>query len=327
VEDDLHQGLLVRGCFAHVTYNSKGMMAIADSSRTTRRATRPGFTHGGMMAEEMTDGFAGCEMDADGWGALLHNLRGLGGMTLAFSGGVDSRFLAHAALCAGAPLKLVHVSGPHVAPSDTAYARQSASDWGVPLHVVNLDPLALGEVASGDRQRCYACKFFLFSRIRMMAEGVLCDGSNASDAGRFRPGMRALRELGVRSPLAEAGLDKDAIRTLARRTGLDRPWQPSRACLLTRLPYGMAPSRELLARLAGGEQIVEDVLRDAGYDDIAFRLRVCGENRFELHIGLNSVSRDLADMLRISLHAAGFSSILVRSMDRVSGYFDQAKTL
>ena len=274
----------------------------------------------------MTGGSEGRD-DVDGWGALLRILRGLGGLTLAFSGGVDSRFLAHAALHARVPLRLIHVSGPHVDPADTAYARQCAADWGVALQVLDLDPLALPEVAAGDRQRCYACKSFLFGRIRTISEGVLCDGSNASDAGQFRPGMRALRELGVRSPLAEAGLDKDAIRALARRTGLDRPLQQSRACLLTRLPYGMSPSRELLARLAGGEQAVEAALRDAGYNDVSFRLRVCGENRFELHVGLNPISGQLTDMLRRSLRALGFSSTPIRSMETVSGYFDQVKTL
>ena len=274
----------------------------------------------------MTGGVEGRD-DVDGWGALLRILRGLGGLTLAFSGGVDSRFLAHAALHARVPLRLIHVSGPHVDPADTAYARQCAADWGVALQVLDLDPLALPEVASGDRQRCYACKSFLFGRIRVIAEGVLCDGSNASDAGQFRPGMRALRELGVRSPLAEAGLDKDAIRALARKTGLDRSLQQSRACLLTRLPYGMPPTRKLLASVAGGEQAVEGVLRDAGYDDVVFRLRVCEKNRFELHVGLNPISGELAEMLQRSLHASGFPSAQVHSMEKISGYFDRVKTL
>ena len=279
------------------------------------------------MTEDMTVGADLPEKDARSWNTLLHILRELGGLTLAFSGGVDSRFLAHAALHAGVTLELIHISGPHVDPGDTAYARQCAVHWGVALQVLDLDPLILPEVASGDRQRCYACKSFLFGRMRMDARGVLCDGSNVSDAGQFRPGMRALRELAIRSPLAEAGLDKEAIRTLARMTGLHRPRQQSRACLLTRLPYDMPPSRELLARLAGGEQIVDSVLHDAGYNDVAFRLRVCGENRFELHVGMNPISGELTDILQRSLHASGFPSVQVRSMKTVSGYFDQEKTL
>ena len=279
------------------------------------------------MQEEMMAGVERRDMDRRGWDALLHILRGLDGLTLAFSGGVDSRFLAHAALHAGVPVSLVHVSGPHVGQDDTAYARQCAADWGVAMQILDLDPLTLPEVASGDRQRCYACKSFLFGRIRMVAPGVLCDGSNISDAEQFRPGMRALRELGVRSPLAEAGLDKNAIRKLARITGLHRPLQQSRACLLTRLPYGMPPNRELLTRVDEGEQAVEGVLRDAGYGDVTFRLRVCGESRFELHVGLNSISAELTDLLRRSLHASGFSSTPIRSIENISGYFDRVKTL
>lgn len=256
------------------------------------------------------------------WDVLLERLRGLGELTVALSGGVDSRFLAHAALRAGTVPELVHVRGPHVAPAETAYALRWARRQGLAARVLDLDPLALPEVAAGDRERCYACKSFLFRRIEACARGALCDGSNASDAAQYRPGLRALRELGVLSPLAEAGLAKDDIRGLGRRTGLEWPDQQSRACLLTRLPYGMPPEPGLLARLAEGERVVEDLLHQAGFADAPFRLRVSDTDRYELHVAVASLPVHVTEQLIGTLHDLGFPSSTVRCMSTVSGYFD-----
>ncbi|WP_459822244.1 ATP-dependent sacrificial sulfur transferase LarE [Desulfomicrobium salsuginis] len=258
------------------------------------------------------------------WDALLERLRGLGELTVALSGGVDSRFLAHAALRAGTVPHLVHVRGPHVAPTETAYALRWARRQGLSARVLDLDPLALPEVAAGHRERCYACKSFLFRRIADCARGALCDGSNASDGAQFRPGLRALRELCVLSPLAEAGLTKDDIRRLGRQTGLEWPGQQSRACLLTRLPYGMPPEPGLLARLAEGERAVEGILHQAGLADAPFRLRVSDTDCYELHVAAASLPRHVIEQLIGTLHGMGFPSSTVRCMSAVSGYFDAA---
>jgi uncharacterized protein len=237
---------------------------------------------------------------------------------------VDSRFLAHAALRAGTVPELVHVRGPHVAPAETAYALRWARRQGLEARVMDLDPLALPEVAAGDRERCYACKSFLFRRIAGCARGALCDGSNASDAEQFRPGLRALRELGVLSPLAEAGLTKDDIRRIGRQTGLEWPDQQSRACLLTRLPYGMPPERGLLDRLAEGERVVEGILHQAGLADAPFRLRIRDTDSYELHVAVASLPVHVIEQLIGTLHGVGFPSSRVRCMSAVSGYFDAA---
>ena len=260
---------------------------------------------------------------AQAWSALLAHIRGLGPLTVACSGGIDSRFLAHAALRAGVPVGLVHVAGPHVPPADSAYALSWAESCGLPVRVLRLDPLDLPEVAAGGRERCYACKSFLFSRIKAAVDGPVCDGSNASDAAEFRPGRRALRELGILSPLAEVGLTKDMIRSLARETGLARPDQRSAACLLTRLPYGLAPDRAVLDSLAKGEGAVEEALNVAGHAEPSFRLRLCETGSFELHLGLQGSSTELLDVLEKALLSAGFPRTPVRCMQAVSGYFDK----
>lgn len=271
-----------------------------------------------MKGDGATDG-----LHAQTWTVLLAFIRGLGSMTVACSGGIDSRFLAHAALRAGVPVQLVHVSGPHVPPEDTAYALDWAESCGLAVRVLRLDPLEVPEVAAGGRDRCYACKSFLFGQIKAVATGRVCDGSNASDATEFRPGRRALHELSVVSPLAEAGLTKDMIRALARETGLARPDQRSAACLLTRLPYGHAPNRAVLARLAAGEKAVEETLRAAGHTEPSFRLRLCEMGMFELHLGLQSSSTELLSALEKTLASAGFPRTSVVCMDNVSGYFDK----
>lgn len=275
------------------------------------------------MTDECTNaGLAPRDDAARRWDMLLDRLRGLGRLTIAFSGGVDSRFLAHAALRAGTVLELVHVRGPHVAPAETAFALRWSRSLGLEARVLDLDPLALPEVAAGDRERCYACKTFLFRRIADCARGALCDGSNSSDAAQYRPGLRALRELGVLSPLAEAGLAKDDIRGLGRRTGLEWPDQQSRACLLTRLPYGRPPERGLLARLAEGERVVEGILHQAGLTDAPFRLRVSDTDSYELHVAAASLPVHVIEELIGTLRDLGFPSSAVRCMSAVSGYFD-----
>lgn len=170
------------------------------------------------------------------WERLLGILKGIGSLTLAYSGGIDSRFLAHATRHAGVHVELVHLRGPHVSVRESAFALEWAENMGFFVQVLTADPLVLPAVAEGDRERCYACKRFLFERIAAAGRFTLCDGSNVSDCSEFRPGRRALQEMGVRSPLAEAGMSKDAIRSCARQTGLSWPEQPSKACLLTRLP-------------------------------------------------------------------------------------------
>lgn len=203
---------------------------------------------------------------------------------LAYSGGLDSRFLAHAAQRFGFEPVLLHIVGPHIPPEETDYARHWAASRELAYEELPADPLDLALVASGDRRRCYACKRNLFSLLKARTDLPLCDGTNASDAGQYRPGIRAVEELGILSPLASAGLTKADIHRCAALTGMEDPEQKARPCLLTRLPYGMKPERSLLAGLAAGERAVHGVFASAGLPGPDFRLRLVDAERLELHV-------------------------------------------
>lgn len=266
---------------------------------------------------------------SDEWTRLEAALRGLareGRFALAYSGGLDSRFVAHAAaLCGLSPL-LLHVSGPHVPPEESAGARAWAARRGFELSEVRADPLALPEVAAGDPARCYACKRHLFSRLQTLTDGPLCDGTNASDAGQYRPGLKALRELGVLSPLALAAFDKAAIRRWAARTGMEDPDQRARPCLLTRLPYGMKPEREVLAALARGEEAVRESLAVAGLGGRDFRLRLVGPGRAELHLTPCKLPPELRQRLEELLGALPpLPAARIVMTETLSGYFDRVQ--
>lgn len=263
-------------------------------------------------------------------------LAGLAPVAVALSGGLDSRFLCHMALAAGCDVVALHGAGPHVPAEESAAAREWARGRGLRLLVFHHDPLPLPEVAANSRERCYACKRGLIASMRAVlaaagGEGrVLCDGGNADDQRAFRPGLRAVAEAGVRSPLAEAGLSKAQIRELARATGLDRPDQAARPCLLTRLAYGMKPDSALLARLASAEAALAalDAARSAerGTDGAPggglgdFRLRLAPEPVLQCARLPGSLAPAVEDLLA----AHGFAPFTVVTGEKVSGFFDTA---
>lgn len=266
-------------------------------------------------------------MEAD-FAALQQILKNLGPFGVAFSGGLDSRFLTHAALLAGLKPRLVHVTGPHIPQCETAFAVAWAEARGADLTLIPADPLALPAVAAGARDRCYHCKHWLFTRLLEIVGAPLCDGSNLSDRGGYRPGLRALAELGIRSPLAEAGLTKPRLRELARLTGMERPEQQARPCLLTRLDYDQPPNAALLATLAELEEEVEAHLR-VWYPEQPeapdFRVRcLAAPDRFALHAAVAlSPAREAA--LQAALAARGLPALKVLPPEPggLSGYFDR----
>jgi uncharacterized protein len=212
---------------------------------------------------------------------------GRGRFALAYSGGMDSRFLAHAAKLLGFEAHLLMAVGPQVPPEEEEYGERWARNNGFPFTKVKIDTLSLPLVAKNDRRRCYECKREIFRSLREASPLQLCDGTNASDAHAYRPGTQAAKELGILSPLALAGLSKADIYRLAALSGMERPEQKPRPCLLTRLPYGMRTDEETLHALASGERAVRLALEAAGLSEADFRLRIVpsGEGmRTELHL-------------------------------------------
>ena len=203
---------------------------------------------------------------------------------LGFSGGVDSAYLLYAGVKAGADIKPYFIKTAFQPAFELADAQKLAEGLGVEVTVLELDALADPRVAANPADRCYYCKQNLFRTLkdRAIADGypVLLDGTNASDEAGDRPGMRALAELSVRSPLRECGLTKAEIRACSREAGLFTWDKPAYACLATRVPAGEAITADLLARVEGAE----DALFRLGYTD--FRVRVFhGAARLQLPRG------------------------------------------
>ena len=191
---------------------------------------------------------------------------------LGFSGGVDSAYLLYAGVRAGADLRPDYIKTAFQPRFEREDALRLAGELGVEVTVLELDALADPRVAANPAERCYYCKQNLFRALkaRAAADGyaVLLDGTNASDEAGDRPGMRALRELEVRSPLRECGLTKDEVRLRSRQAGLFTWDKPAYACLATRVPTGVpitAPDLEKVER-------AEEALAALGFSDFRVRL-------------------------------------------------------
>lgn len=169
---------------------------------------------------------------------------------LGFSGGVDSSYLLYAGVQAGADIHPYYIKTAFQPQFELDDAERLCAQLGVPLTVLELDVLKNEAVTANPPDRCYYCKTALFGALstRALADGytLLLDGTNASDDAGDRPGMRALKELHVCSPLRECGLTKAEIRRLSREAGLFTWDKPAYACLATRIPSGDAITAEKL---------------------------------------------------------------------------------
>lgn len=191
---------------------------------------------------------------------------------LGFSGGVDSAYLLWAAVRAGAEVRPYFVKTAFQPEFELEDARKLTAQLGVPLTVLEVDILSVSEVAANPADRCYHCKTALFSALRERARAdgydLLLDGTNASDEASDRPGMRALKELEVRSPLRECGLTKAEIRRRSREAGLFTWCKPAYACLATRLPTGEGLTEEILEKV----EAAEAALYKLGFSDLRVRV-------------------------------------------------------
>jgi uncharacterized protein len=208
--------------------------------------------------------------------ALYSRLKGLGRTLVAYSGGVDSAYLAWAAHEAlGNNMLAVMADSPSLARAQMRDALAFAEEQKIPVEVISTGEMARPEYAKNDSQRCFFCKDELFTVMeKFCAErgfDTLAYGVNSDDRGDYRPGQQAARQHKVAAPLLEAGLTKQDIRDLAREAGL-RIWdKPASACLSSRIEYGRPVTIEALSAVERGE----DALREMGFRQ--FRVRHHGE--------------------------------------------------
>ena len=190
---------------------------------------------------------------------------------VAFSGGVDSAYLLHAAKRWGKSVRAYYVKSEFQPEFELRDARRLAEELGAEMRVIETEALSVPHIRENPADRCYYCKKAIFSAIARAARedgyDVLLDGTNASDDAKDRPGMRALTELSVLSPLRECGLTKDQIRQRSKEAGLFTWDKPAYACLATRIPAGEEITPDKLA----ATESAEEYLFSLGFTD--FRVR------------------------------------------------------
>lgn len=195
---------------------------------------------------------------------------------LAFSGGADSAYLLYAAQKCGADVRPYYVKSQFQPEFEFDDAARLCRELGVEMTVIKLDILADESITANPENRCYFCKKRIMAAIRAAADRdgyeKIIDGTNASDSGSDRPGMRALSEGGILSPLRICGLSKGEIRTLSKEAGLFTHDKPAYACLATRIPAGERISAEKLETIEKSE----DFLFSMGFTDFRVRLREGG---------------------------------------------------
>lgn len=230
-------------------------------------------------------------------------------LALGFSGGVDSSYLLYAGMKYGAKIKAYYVKTAFQPEFELNDAQRMAKLLHADFTVIETDVLSIPHVAENPANRCYYCKTAIFSLVTEQAKKdgypLVIDGTNASDDVDDRPGMKALHELSVRSPLRECGITKPEVRRLSREAGLFTWDKPAYACLATRVPTGEIITADLLKKV----ERAENSLFSLGFTD--FRVRVMG-NTAKLQLPLSQMPLVLEQREEILKQLKGdFSAILM----------------
>jgi pyridinium-3,5-biscarboxylic acid mononucleotide sulfurtransferase len=243
--------------------------------------------------------------------ALRDTLSGWPALIVAYSGGVDSAYLAWAATDVLGPRALcITADSPSYPERHRALALRIARDFGFRHEIINTNEMARPEYRANPANRCYYCKHELYGRLTVIARergfAAVVDGSNADDRGDYRPGRQAAREFGVVSPLDAVGLRKAEIRELSRRAGLPTWDEPASACLSSRIPYGTEVTDEKLRQIERAEEAVRAlgfrVFRVRHHDTLA-RLEIA---RAEMPRALDP---QIGERLVAGVKAAGYQFV------------------
>jgi uncharacterized protein len=245
--------------------------------------------------------------------ALNQLLADLPALIVAYSGGVDSAYLAWAATqVMGDRALCVTADSPSYPERHRELAIRIARDFGLNHEIIRTDEMSRPEYRANGADRCYHCKQELYGRLTTLARGrgigAISDGSNADDRGDYRPGRQAAREFGVLSLLDDAGLTKAEIRELSRKAGLPTWDEPASACLSSRIPYFSQVTDEKLRMIERAER----VLRDLGF-------RVCRVRHHDtlarLEIGRDEMARafepGIAEHIDRELRTIGYRHVTV----------------
>jgi uncharacterized protein len=236
------------------------------------------------------------------YNSLIKYLGKLENIAVAFSGGVDSVLLLHAAREALADKVLaITVNSPYIPDWEIAEAREFAASLGIDHQVVDV-PVP-EQIKNNPEDRCYLCKSFLFTLLKEFARQRgytnLADGTNYDDTKDYRPGMKALQELKVKSPLLANRFTKNDIREVSRELGLSTWEKPAYACLLTRIPYNTSIEEKTLRRIEKAETYMIGLgiraVRVRAHDDLA---RIETEPKYIEKIFHDGLMKDISNHLR-----------------------------